>query len=137
MNDVNPYESPSAEAAPPKPNDPLAFPATGFFASSILAFLLGLHLLGEVFIVRRLAILSGRDPDVGSGMFGALGWAAWVITVSFMAFVCARCLQKRRWRWYVIAFSLFTFFPPTGFLMVPLGVLTLVRLRQKRVWNSF
>jgi hypothetical protein len=136
VNGANPYEPPPAEVAPAKPHDPLAFPAIGFSVCGVLALILGSSIFAAAcFILWRFRDIP--DSQDTAAAYRQFGTATWIVTLSLLNFLCSYCLVKRKWRWYVIGFSLFTFLPLTGFLMVPLGLLTLVRLRQKQVWNSF
>jgi hypothetical protein len=138
---VNPYQPPLEADRASRPVDPLRFPAWGIVVCSFLPLVFSI--VGIVTAI-RLIDLYGEFPDQTDTIQKAIREAYDMLLFSrlfmvfgLLGFLCARCLLARRWRWFVVSYCVLTLLPFTGWFLAPLGIITLMRLRQKDVWNSF
>jgi hypothetical protein len=133
--DINPYE-------PPRPlietttinNDALKFPADACHFVSML----GLTIWGLV--VLSLSLLAFFDPQFFKRdpiKVKHILELIYFLGLSILPLHISRCLRTRTNRWQIIAASLFSLTPFSGFILAPIGLLILTRILNKDVWNSF
>jgi hypothetical protein len=138
---VNPYQPPVEADRLSWPVDPLRFPAWGIVVCSFLPLVLSL--VGIVIAI-RLIYLYGEFPEPTDTIrkaireaYDMLLFSPLLMVFGLLGFLCARCLLARKWRWFVVSYCVLTLLPFSGWFLAPLGIITLMRLWQKDVWNSF
>ena len=130
----NPYESPQgSDPTSMTSGDPLRGPAFACLIVSILAICGSFLALGASLVF--LKVLADLDRpelqrEVRDGFIAAAFWFAFGVSGVFVAVN----MRKRRRRWLVIAWSVVAI----GTVMLsPLGIVLLMRLWRKDVWQCF
>ena len=130
----NPYQSPAG--APPSAPNLLRLPAFGCIILGILAIVPSLFLLagfGYLLVVEYLSPYGVSSDNLQIARMaitdGVLG-----VTFALAAFVMARAMFTRKYRWLIVLGALLG-----SLLIVPaqVTVLILMRIRRKEVWDSF
>ncbi len=133
MNDVNPYESPQvASQAEGRAASPLTLPAWGILVLSLLSLLINVLLLSQEY---------DREAKWPHDILIVSLLIAWTSLVAIFEVAGSIAMLRMKNRRLVVATAILACVPYPGIaggcLTAAFGLIALMRLRRKEVWDAF
>lgn len=135
MSEVNPYESPrESDESNARPPGPLQLPAWGIIVlSSLVLVTVPISLIVEYEINRRYFDMPSPIEDVVYGI--------WMFLTAIVGLVGGLAMLRMKNRRLVVATAILACVPYIGIaggcLTAAFGLIALMRLRRKEVWEAF